>query len=78
MFQVPTARVLIMGGTNEIGAALAEHFIKAGAEVLITGRDAIKLEKLRLKNPKLLLFQSDISTKQFINRYQNAISNKNI
>ena len=61
MFQVSTAKVLITGGTNGIGAGLAEHFMKAGAEVLITGRDAIKLEKLRLENPKLLTFHSDIS-----------------
>lgn len=61
MFDVSTAKVLITGGTNGIGAGLAERFLKAGAKVLVTGRDASKLENLRLENPKLLTFRSDIS-----------------
>jgi uncharacterized oxidoreductase len=64
MIEVSTAKVLITGGSNGIGAKLAEHFLKAGAEVLVTGRDAKKLEDLHLKNAKLLTFQSDISKVQ--------------
>lgn len=64
MIEVSTAKVLITGGSNGIGAKLAEHFLKAGAEVLVTGRDAKKLEDMHLKNAKLLTFQSDISKVQ--------------
>lgn len=64
MIDVSTSKVLITGGTNAIGAELADHFLKEGAKVLITGRDASKLENLRVKNPKVLTFQSDISKTQ--------------
>ncbi|WP_224372769.1 SDR family oxidoreductase [Hyalangium versicolor] len=38
------ARIVVMGGSSGIGAAAARLFVQRGAEVLITGRDAKKLE----------------------------------
>ena len=35
---------LITGGTQGIGLAIAEDFLKAGAQVVITGRDLARTE----------------------------------
>jgi NAD(P)-dependent dehydrogenase (short-subunit alcohol dehydrogenase family) len=40
-------RVVIMGGTSGIGLAAAEKLTAAGAEVIVTGRDAEKLSAVK-------------------------------
>ncbi len=45
--------VLITGGSNGIGLAMAERFLNAGSEVIICGRRADKLEDAQMKFPKL-------------------------
>src|SRR5918996_6450212 len=40
-------RVVIMGGTSGIGLAAAEKLTAAGAEVIVTGRDAEKLAAVK-------------------------------
>ena len=40
-------RALVTGGSDGIGLAIAEAFVHEGAEVLIVGRDAAKLEAAR-------------------------------
>lgn len=40
-------RVVIMGGTSGIGLATARAALAAGADVIVTGRDAAKLEAAR-------------------------------
>lgn len=38
---------VITGGSSGIGYAIAEAYLKAGARVIITGRDTVKLEKMK-------------------------------
>lgn len=52
---------LITGGTSGIGLATAELFVREGARVIITGRDAERLEQARavLGGPTLAV-QADV------------------
>jgi uncharacterized oxidoreductase len=55
-----TANVLITGGSDGIGLGLAERFLAAGATVLVTGRDAGKLERAAASHTGLKTFAGDI------------------
>ncbi|TPM39535.1 SDR family oxidoreductase [Mesorhizobium sp. B2-3-4] len=48
-------RAVVTGGSDGIGMAISEAFLREGADVLIVGRDASKLEaaRLRLTDPGL-------------------------
>lgn len=47
--KIENARILVTGGSSGIGKQTAQDLIKAGAQVLITGRDGEKLEKVATK-----------------------------
>lgn len=53
--------VLITGGASGIGYALAEFFLEAGSEVIITGRRKDKLAEARKNHPELNMMACDIS-----------------
>lgn len=54
--------ILITGGSSGIGLALSQRFLAEGNRVLITGRDAKKLEAIRRTQPAVGIFCGDLST----------------
>jgi uncharacterized oxidoreductase len=53
--------ILVTGGTSGIGIELARQLIALGNTVIVTGRDAGRLEKAKHTLPQLHTFQSDAS-----------------
>ncbi len=51
--------ILLTGGSSGIGLALAERFVKAGNQVVVTGRRASALEEVRRKLPSVVTEVSD-------------------
>jgi NAD(P)-dependent dehydrogenase (short-subunit alcohol dehydrogenase family) len=68
--------VVITGGTTGIGLATAKAFIKSGANVWITGRNASNLEKAsaEINNPNLNTVVSDTSKIEEIEILEKAIA----
>lgn len=56
-------RVIVTGGSDGIGLAIARKMLESGASVLITGRDAEKLSrrKAELGSEKLFVYQWDVA-----------------
>lgn len=57
---VKTKKVLITGGSDGIGKGLAVRFLKAGSQVMVTGRNQGKLERVAREYPGILTFVNDI------------------
>lgn len=53
--------ILITGGGSGIGLEAARQFLDAGARVIVTGRNASKLEAAKKLYPSLITMQSDAS-----------------
>jgi uncharacterized oxidoreductase len=53
--------VLITGGGSGIGLAIAQKFLANENTVIITGRNLAKLEKVKQENPKIHIYQSDVT-----------------
>jgi uncharacterized oxidoreductase len=53
--------VLITGGTSGIGLELAKRLLERDNTIIVTGRDAAKLEAIKAKLPGIHTFQSDVS-----------------
>jgi len=68
--------VIITGGTTGIGLATAKAFIKEGAKVWITGRNAVNLDKAssEIASPNLQTVISDTSTMEGIKALKNAFA----
>jgi uncharacterized oxidoreductase len=54
--------VLITGGSSGIGMALAQRFVEAGNEVVVTGRRAAALQDAKAKIPGLHTLVSDVGS----------------
>lgn len=56
------ARVMIFGGTSGIGLALAEYYLRQGAEVAVCGRDPRRVAGAAIAgHPQLRMFTCDIA-----------------
>lgn len=53
--------ILIIGGTSGIGQGLAQRFLDAGNDVIVTGRRTEQLEKVAAANPSLKTLQLDVT-----------------
>ncbi|MGH1467932.1 MAG: SDR family NAD(P)-dependent oxidoreductase [Bdellovibrionales bacterium] len=68
-------KVVITGGTSGIGLATAKKFIEGGAEVLVTGRNKQKLEKVKEElGSSIMVLQSDVSNLDDINKLRDKVS----
>lgn len=53
--------VLITGGTAGIGLEAVKQFLKEGSKVIITGRDQIRLDKIKQQFPMIVIIKSDVA-----------------
>lgn len=69
--ELNNSTVLITGGTSGIGLEFVKQLTQQHANIIITGRDASKLEQAKKQFPKIHTFQSDVSNpKDIENLYQ--------
>lgn len=66
--------ILITGGTGGFGAEFAGKLLALGNTVIVTGRNAEKLQALKQQLPALHTIQSDVSKAEDIVRLYNEIS----
>lgn len=67
-------RIIITGGGNGIGLAMAKKFLSVGAEVLITGRNEERLKQVQseMQTNKLHILKWDVSNLELIDEMFNA------
>ena len=58
--------VLITGGTSGIGLEFVKQLTEQGATVIITGRNADKLNQVKAQFPNIQVIQSDVSSQKDI------------
>ena len=68
--------VLITGGGSGIGLALAQKFLANDNTVIITGRNLAKLEKVKQENPKIHIYQSDVTDDADVRKLADDIQQK--
>lgn len=66
--------ILITGGTSGFGLEFASKLIAMGNTVIITGRNAEKLQEVKLKLPTIHTIQSDVSKAEDIISLYNAVT----
>lgn len=68
--------ILITGGTSGIGFELAKQLSQLGNTIIVTGRDAAKLDRAKKAMPKIHTIQSDVSDPNSIRAlYENVTTN---
>jgi uncharacterized oxidoreductase len=65
--------ILITGGTSGIGFELAKQLLQRGNTIIVTGRDAEKLEATKRALPGVHAFQSDVSDPSAIKALHDAV-----
>lgn len=68
MRPAPGQRVLITAGAGGLGAAIAEAFVEAGAEVAICDLDSAALDRFAARHPGTLALQADVSDEAAVER----------
>ncbi|WP_100627965.1 SDR family oxidoreductase [Algoriphagus formosus] len=68
--------VLITGGGSGIGLALARKFLENDHTVIITGRNLDKLEKVKQENPKIHIYQSDVTDEAAVKTLADDVQQK--
>lgn len=68
--------ILITGGSAGIGLATAKAFLEKGNEVIITGRDAKRLEQAATQLPGVHTLVSDVSNEAAVDELVNTIRTK--
>jgi 3-oxoacyl-[acyl-carrier protein] reductase len=69
------ARILITGGSSGLGKAMAEQLKQAGAQLLITGRDAEKVSRVAA-DLQIYGLAADAGNEDDINRTYEEVQNK--
>jgi len=69
--------VLITGATGVIGSYLAEHFSRAGYQLILTGRSEEKLDALSKKiNGDVLVYSADITEPKDVKKFLDFVRQK--
>ena len=74
MINLKNKKVLITGATGGIGGSLVKKFLSLNAEVLGTGTNPEKLEKLKKEYSKIKVKKFDISSHSEIEKFINDVS----
>ena len=73
MINLKNKKVLITGASGGIGNAIVKKFVSLDAEVLGTGTNLEKLDKLRKENPKIKTKKFDISQHSKIEEFMDEV-----
>ena len=74
MIDLKNKKVLITGATGGIGGSIAKKFLSLNAEVLGTGTNSDKLEKLKKNFSKIKIKKFDISSHSQIEKFIDEVS----
>ena len=72
--ELKNSTVLITGGTSGIGLEFVKQLTQQQANIIITGRDASKLEQAKKQFPKIHTFQSDVSNPKDIEQLYKEVT----
>ena len=80
MIDLKNTNIVLTGATGVIGNSISEKLINAGANVLATGTNDEKLEKLKEKNKNINILKFDLSNhkkiEEFVEECNKILSNK--
>jgi|SRR5579863_1500739 len=68
--------ILITGGSSGLGLEFARQLLELNNTVIVTGRDAKKLDQVKSKYPEINVFQSDVSDPRAIETLYYTVINQ--